>query len=242
MSSKRDRLSTKEDWDAFFEVGSSWEANRGSEQTRLFAESFCKHTDVDFDSVQSILDSSCAMGDALPVFRKHFPKAQLYACDFSKVAISRCKKRYSDVADFYVASFEDISGMYDVIFSSATLEHFTDYKEKARALLRHCRYLCILVPYNEQRFGNDLEYDQHSDHVVTFTEHSFDFLLGEGYARRIDCPKSFYVPKAWSWTLRTSIIQTLKNIICLVMGRSIMRNRKMILFEIERNEKIRDSI
>lgn len=236
MIETRDRLSTKEDWDAFFKAGGSWEDNHGSEQTCLFAEAFCKHTRIHFESVQSILDSSCALGDALPMFRKHFPKAQLYACDFSKVAIRRCKERYSDIADCYVASLEDISGMYDVIYSSATLEHFTDYKEKARVLLRHCRYLCILVPYNEQRFGKNLEYGQHNDHVVTFSEHSFDFLLDEGYARRIGCPKSIYVPKAWSWTLRTRIIQTLKNIIRLVLSRSIARNRKMILFEIERNE------
>lgn len=236
MKGIRDRLSTKEDWDAFFKAGGSWENNHGTEQTRLFAETFCKHTRIHLENGQSILDSSCALGDALPVFHKHFAKAQLYACDFSEVAISRCKDQYSDIADCFVASLEKISDMYDVVYSSATLEHFTDYKEKARALLRHCRYLCILVPYNEQRFGKNLEFVQYCDHVVTFSEHSFDFLLEEGWAKRIDCPKCIYVPKAWSWTLRTRIIQTLKNIIRFVLRQSIVRNRKMILFEIERNE------
>lgn len=241
MSKKRDRLSTKEDWEAYFEEGGPWEANHGPEQTRLFAEAFCKHASIHLENGQSLLDSSCALGDALPVFRKHFLKAQLYACDFSKVAIRRCKERHSDMAGCYVASIEEISGMYDIIYSSATLEHFADYKEKARTLLQHCKFLCILVPYNEMRFDKDLEYGQDTDHVVTFREHSFDFLLNEGCAMRIG-RKSFYVARAWSWTLKTRIIQTLLNVCRLLLGRPIVRNPKMILFEIERKQAIRNSL
>ena len=242
MSKKRDRLSTKEDWDAYFEEGGPWEANRGPEQTRLFAEAFCKHTSIHLENGQSLLDSSCALGDALPVFRKHFPKAQLYAYDFSKVAIRRCKERHSGMAGCYAASIEEISSMYDVIYSSATLEHFSDYKEKARALLQHCRYLCIFVPYNEKRFGKNLKYGQDHDHVVTFFEHSFDFLLDEGFAKRISYTKSICVPKAWSWTLITRITQTVLNVCRLLLGRPIVRNQKMILFEIERKQAIRNSL
>jgi len=233
----RERLSTEEQWNAFFEKDGQWETNRGPEQTRLFAEAFCKHTRMQLlESGQSLLDSSCALGDALPIFKRRFPKAQLFGCDFSSTAINRCKERFSDTASFFQASLEEIPGMYDVLYSSATLEHFVDYREKARALLQRCKYLCIVVPYNEQCFGKDLEYSRYSDHVATFREHSFDFLLDERLAKKIHCPKSFAVPKAWSWTRTDWITQNAMNIIRLMLKRPIVRNRKMILFEIERAE------
>ena len=168
--------------------------------------------------------------------KKHFPKAKLYGCDFSTVAIQRCKERFSNMSSFFVASIDGISDMYDVIYSSNTLEHFTDYREKARTLLQHCRYLCILVPYNEKRFGKDLEYDPYCHHVVTFREHSFDFLLDERRAKKIHCPAVFAVPKVWSWSLPRWIIQSSKNIVSSLLNRPIARNRKQILFEIERED------
>jgi SAM-dependent methyltransferase len=239
MAKKRhlqNRLSTKDQWDAFFKKDGQWEANRGREQTRLFAEAFCRHTRIDLENGWSLLDSSCALGDALPVFNKHFPNAQLYACDFSTEAIQRCKERFGNLASFFLSSIEEISSMYDVIYSSNTLEHFTDYKDKARTLLQHCRYLCILVPYNEKRFGKDLEYDPYSHHVVTFHEHSFDFLLEEARAKRICSPSIFTVPKAWSWSLRQWIVQPPKNIARRLLKRPIVQNKRQILFEVERGE------
>lgn len=241
MNKGRDRLSTEADWSSYFEEGSHWEANHGPEHTRLYAEAFCKYTRVELESGQSILDSSCALGDALPVLHNHFPKAQLHACDISEVAIRRCKEKHPGLADYYVAAIEEISSMYDVIYSSATLEHFTDYKEKSQALLQHCNILCIFVPYNQTRFGKDLESDQYNDHVVTFREQSFDFLIEEGFAKRVRFSRDISVPKACSWTLKMRIIQTLKNIIRLLVRRPIVRNQKMILFEIERNQAIRSS-
>jgi SAM-dependent methyltransferase len=186
------------------------------------------------ESGWSLLDSSCALGDALPIFNKHFPKVQLYACDFSTEAIQRCKERFADLASFFTASLEEIPDVYDVIYSSNTLEHFCDYKEKARTLLQHCRYLCILVPYDERsKCGKDLEYGPYCHHVVTFREHSFDFLLDEGLAKKIHQPKVFAVPKAWSWTLTDRVKQSLKNIFRLLLKRPLARNGKQILFEIE---------
>jgi len=231
----RERLSTEDQWNAFFEKDGQWETNQGTEQTRLFAEAFCKHTRIKtLESGQSLLDSSCALGDALPVFKNHFPKARLFGCDFSGTAINRCKAKFSGMASFFQASMEEIPGMYDVIYSSATLEHFVDYGEKVRSLLQRCKYLCIVVPYDEKRFGNDLEYCHDYDHVATFREHSFDFLLDERLAKKIHCPKVFPVPKAWSWTLTERIIQNAKNIIRLMIKKPILRDRQMILYEIER--------
>jgi SAM-dependent methyltransferase len=174
------------------------------------------------------------LGDALPVFKSHYPEVQLFGCDFSGIAINRCKERFSGLATFFKASLDEITGTYDVIYSSATLEHLVDYREKARVLLQHCRYLCIVVPYNEKRFGKDLEYCLDNDHVVTFREHSFNFLLVERLAKKINYTKPFTVPKAWSWTLTELIVQNVKNIIRFIIKQPISNDRKMILYEIER--------
>ncbi|MHC4640653.1 MAG: methyltransferase domain-containing protein [Planctomycetota bacterium] len=234
---KHKRLATKDEWDVYFAEGGGWEVNKGREQTRLFAEAFCMHTRIRMKPGYAMLDSSCALGDALPVFNKRFPGIRLYGCDFSTEAIRRAESRFSGEASFSVASVDEITETYDVIYSSATLEHFQDYKEKARSLLQHCRYLCILVPYNEQRHGKDLEYDPDAHHVVTFREDSFNFLLDEGLAEAIYSPKIFRVPKAWSWSLRNRIVQPLKNIVRPLLNRPIRRDNKMILFEIKRTDQ-----
>jgi hypothetical protein len=231
----RERLSTVEQWDSFFQKDGQWELRGGIEQTRLFAEAFCRHTRIkSLENGQSLLDSSCALGDALPVFRRRFPKARLVGCDFSGIAVDRCEERFPDVASFFKWSLEEIHGMYDVIYSSNTLEHFVDYRTKARSLLKHCRYLCIFVPYNEQRFGRDLEYNPDYDHVATFRKDSFDFLLDDGQAKKIHYPKIFPVPKAWSWPRSKWIKQNAKNILRLMLNKPIARNNRLILFEIER--------
>jgi len=234
MMKKRERYSTEDQWNAAFKKGGQWETANGRRQTRLFAEAFCSHTRVDLVPGQSLLDCGCALGDAFPVFASRFPDTRLHGSDLSSTAIHRCKERFFNLASFSVGSMEEVSGMYDMIYSSNTLEHFTDYKEKARNLLQHCRYLCILVPYNETRFGKDLEFEPHSEHVVTFREDSFNFLLEEGRAKQIHRPRVFAVPKAWSWSLSGWIIQPLKNILRPLFQRPIVRNQKQILYEFER--------
>ena len=237
MNKLRDvtRIESQEHWSNYFQLG--WEKNNGRNQTRLFAEAFAKHTRIDRLSCKSLLDSSCALGDAFPVLHNIFPNATLFGSDFSEVAINRCKAEYGNLGSFSVKSIENIEGYFDVIFSSATLEHFTDYQQKSRILLSHCKYLCILVPYNEQRLGRDLSFKPENDHVVTFRQNSFDYLVKEGVAEVVT-NIIFRVPGAWSWTLKDYILQPIKNIIRLLLGRPLVWERKMILFEIKSSTSI----
>lgn len=234
MMNKRERYSNQDQWNTAFKKGGQWETDHGRRQTRLFAEAFCKQTRIDLESGQSLLDCGCALGDAFPVFARRFPNARLHGCDLSSVAIQRCNERFSDLASFSVTSMEEISGVFDVIYSSNTFEHFTDYEDKARILLQHCRYLCILVPYNEQLFGKDLEYDPYGPHVVTFRADAFDFLLEEGLCKTDSsslcscCPQSVVVVP-----IRLDC-STVKNIVRPLLQRPIVRNRKQILYELER--------
>ena len=220
-------------WNAYFGEGGGWESNRGRLQTRLFAEAFCAHSRLDHEAPYTILDASCALGDAMPVLRRFFPNATLFGSDFSDVAIRRCRELFGELAEFSVRSMEQINGIYDVIYSSNTLEHFINCEEQSRKLLSHCRYLAVLVPYNEQRGGKDLErFPPDQDHVRTFREHALSFLLDEGLAGRVYPPQVFRVPGAWAWTPRQRLVQTAKNIARFALGRPLAREKWSILFEV----------
>jgi hypothetical protein len=230
----RQPLLSVEWWNAYFVDGGGWESNRGRLQTRAFAEAFCTRSRLDRQAPYTILDASCALGDALPVLRESFPNATLFGNDFSDVAIGRCRERFGELAEFSVRSMDDIDGVYDVIYSSATLEHFIDCEQLARDLLSHCRHLAVLVPYNEQRNGQDLEcFPPDADHVRTFREHSLDFLRDEGLASHVDASDPFRVPGAWSWTPRQWAKQMAKNVARWMLGRPLAHEKKMILFEID---------
>ena len=97
---ERKRLATKHEWDVYFAEGGGWEVNNGREQTRLFAKAFCAHTQLRMKPGYTLLDSSCGLGDALPVLSKRFPGIRLYGCDFSTEAIRRAESRFSGVASF----------------------------------------------------------------------------------------------------------------------------------------------
>jgi hypothetical protein len=220
-------------WNAYFTKGGGWESNRGRLQTRLFAEAFCARSCLDRDAPYTILDASCALGDAMPVLRRFFPNATLFGSDFSDVAIRRCREQFDELAEFSVRPMDQLDGMYDVIYSSNTLEHFLDWEERARTLLSHCRHLAVLVPYNEQRAGKDLEcFPPDQDHVRTFREHAFDFLLDEGLADRVHPPQVFRVPGAWAWTPKQRLVQTAKNVARFALGRPLAREKWTVLFEV----------
>lgn len=162
--------------DLNFQLGGSFDLNDGRRQTRLFAEAFHKHVRVPLKANFSLLDAGCALGDALPVWHRHYPRARLYGCDFSKTAIQRCQEAYGSIAKFYRASLDDISKDYDVIYCSNVLEHFSDFLNIADTLHRRCKVLYILVPYMELRNGQRLSPESDYYHKATFDLFSFDAL------------------------------------------------------------------
>jgi len=184
--------------DNHFQPGGLFDLNNGSQQTRLFAEAFHRHVKVPLAADFSLLDAGCALGDALPVWRKYYPHARLHGCDFSAVAIRRCQEVYGDVASFFRASFKDISAYYDVIYCSNVLEHFSDYLRIAEILLHHCSILYVLVPYMELRNGKPLSPESGYYHKTTFHPSSFDALNLSG--DRIISMRVIRVSGAWSPT------------------------------------------
>jgi len=153
-----------------------WERRMGRKQTLQFARFFHRHVRIPFGPEFTLLDVGCALGDAMPVWKKRYPRANLSGCDISKTAIARATERYGSIATFFQASFEEISGNYDVCICSNVLEHFEQHVDIARHLLSHCRILYVMTPYAEMNHGKHLTPRPGEIHVATFLEDSFDAL------------------------------------------------------------------
>jgi SAM-dependent methyltransferase len=167
---------SKSNWDAYFQ--DEWERRDGRLQTRLFARYFLETVRLP-RSARTFIDVGCAMGDGLPEIHRHYKNLRLHGCDISKRAIEQARQDYGHIAAFHQWGFEDIKGDFDIIYCSNTLEHFTQYIDIARALLSHCRWLYILVPFRETVEGRD------QWHVASFDKGSFDSLLMEGRVRSV---------------------------------------------------------
>ena len=161
-------------WESY--MSSDWDANSGRQQTRLFAKYFLDTVTLPADAT-TLLDISCAKGDALPEFHTSYPKLQLFGTDISEIAISEAKKAYGEIAEFTVAGFEDLNRHYDIIFCSNTFEHFENNVEIAEQVLKHCDWLYILVPYKETRDGKRLTPTPGEQHVCSFDKSSFNALI-----------------------------------------------------------------
>ncbi|MCE5324022.1 class I SAM-dependent methyltransferase [bacterium] len=201
---------SKENWDAYFQ--GEWERRNGRLQTRLFARYFLETVRLP-KSAHTLIDVGCAMGDGLPEIAHHYKHLQLHGCDISPRAIKQARQDYGHIAAFHQWGFEDIEGDFDIIYCSNTLEHFTQYLDIARALLDHCQWLYILVPFRE-RVGDRALTPQHDQwHVASFGEGSFDALVTECRAQGIrtwlhSCPGAWSTHEGIQLRWRRAIWQT----------------------------------
>jgi len=198
MADKSVDINAASTWNEYFAENGEWEKNCGNDQTRIFAEFFCKHTAIPKQDIVSILDFGCALGDSMPVIHNAFPNTKLYGTDVSTEAIARCMNKYGHLATFFLPDALEQPKSYDIIFASNVLEHFTDFAEHARSLLLKAGYLSIMVPYLETKDGLPLNENSGGHHVRTFDRHSFDFLTDGGHATMIN-QQIFACPGAWAW-------------------------------------------
>jgi SAM-dependent methyltransferase len=215
--------------DANYEHGGSFDLNNGRMQTRLFAEAFHRHINVNMKADFTVLDVGCGLGDALPVWRKYYPNSKLFGCDFSGTAIRRCNETYGNIATFFRARFEDIAETYDVIYCSNVLEHFECYLQIAELLHRRCQKLYILVPYMELRNGMPICSESDYYHKATFSLSSFDAMKS---SKRSVSGRVIRAPGAWSPT----IIGEIKWFLRRVVARRPGFPPRQALFELNWNE------
>jgi hypothetical protein len=171
---------------------------------------------------------SCAKGDAIPEIHARYPELKLFGADISEVAIAEARNSFGNIAEFYVGGFDDLQQRYDVILCSNTLEHFENYVEVAEGLLKHCRWLYIMVPFMELRNGQRLRPEPGEQHVATFDERSFDALVARGAAQRIES-WVLYTPGAWG----IGKVPRWRKLLARVRGKQPRQDLRQIIFQVE---------
>ena len=225
-------FNSKEQWNDRFLSKGPWDKKNGRTQTRVFAEFFNRKVTIPL-KLFSLLDVGCALGDALPVFKNKYPDAQLSGCDFSSVAIERCKEEFGSVASFFASSIEQINGKWDIIYCSNTIEHFENPQEIAGILLKKCTILYIMVPFEQMNRGLFLTKGvvNYDGHLCSFFTNSFDELIAKGSALKInyftgDCPP------AWGLTFFKKTLHVLGTIRPGRKFSNMFRFPKQIIYEI----------
>ena len=201
---------TRNHSESAFQEGGVWDQNQGANQTRLFAECFHKHSRIPFTAEFSVLDIGCALGDALPVWKMHYPQARLFGCDVAESAISRAKDRYGAIAKFFLAGFEDLQGRWDVIYCSNVMEHFEQHVAIATALLAHCNVLYVMTPYLELRDGRSIVPEPGDFHVATFDKKPFNSL--EANHGAAISTKVVSCPGAWGNGIRSEFVSRVRSL------------------------------
>lgn len=220
-------------WENYFAVDGGWERNGGRDQSRLFAEAFTQRLKLERGTSFSLLDVGCALGEAIKHFSQEFPKASLYGIDFTRTAIERCRQELGNIAVFEVRDMLELERNYDLIYISNVLEHFADFADRARKLMRHCRRLCVLVPYLElKNYETPLVPDPKEHHQHTFDDQSFDFLVKEGLASEIH-RYVFSCYPAWGWSSRTRLEQSVKNVLRGVVGKRKVTEPLQVFYDIQ---------
>lgn len=162
----------------------------------------------------TICDFGCGAGDSFPVYRKQWPKSKLIGIDFSEAAINLCSKKFPDIAHFICGDVNSIPQV-DIIICSNVLEHLDNDEEIIEKLLKKCKNLYVVVPYNEKPLSKE--------HIRVYDEKSFS---------RFNPQKiEIFLSKGWSYfgtTLYWNIY--IKNVARFFLRRNICRQRKQIIF------------
>ena len=142
-----DNKNTKAYWDARFGSG-DWNEEGGSEQTRQYAGALVLQWRIPANFSGTVLDFGCALGEAIPVYKRALPAAKFIGLDHSEDAIAKCEAAYGDLAEFIQGDHDAVPEV-DVIVASHILEHITDDVAIVKALRSRCRDLYVVVPYRE---------------------------------------------------------------------------------------------
>ncbi|MBU9548144.1 glycosyltransferase [Burkholderia multivorans] len=166
-------INSKEYWDMRFRT--DWESNSGREQSRYFARLAVDHFPdwlIQIARAKQLTwcDWGCAEGDGTDVLAELLGGDRLCGIDFSAPAIEQAQRAYPHIT-FHVEDWlaqNEPRCLYDIVFSSNTLEHFHDPGATLRrVLLRARECVVLLLPYRE--------FDRHPEHHHTFLSSNIKF-------------------------------------------------------------------
>ncbi|ARP96980.1 class I SAM-dependent methyltransferase [Bordetella genomosp. 13] len=172
-------VNSQEYWNGRFDA--DWETNHGKEQSRFFSR-------VAYDNLPpwliqrigqagwTLCDWGCAQGDGTDVLASYFGPEKVTGVDFAASAIEKARHTYTGIRfetqDWLTATTVD--EMFDIVFSSNTLEHFARPYEILPRLLERARNCVILaLPYQEL--------DRIEEHFFSFLPENIPYLPVPGW-------------------------------------------------------------
>ena len=224
-------VNTKAYWDQRFASG-SWERNQGRRQTADFARGQIPFLRIPADFTGTLLDFGCGLGDAVPLYRHHYPFARLIGMDLSASAVELCREKYGHMAAFLQGD-HTTAPRADIIISSNVFEHLSDDLEVARVLLTACSSLKIIVPYKE--YPPTYQPPPGSEHInIHYDEHSFD-QLGP-------CETDVFPCRGWSeYGFKLWYHVHFWNVLRRLLGRPLRPRKMQILFHLGRPTRVAES-
>lgn len=188
--SKTEQINSDSYWDARF--SEDWEAFDGPAQSKFFARIAVEHFPTWFRSALyrhslSVADWGCAQGDGTRVLNDYVTNGCLTGIDFSSVAINDAVQRHPNIRFIHsnwlegVASDEEV---YDVVFSSNTLEHFTKpFDVLIRLCDRATKAIVLALPYREVDRLDEHFFSFYPDNIPSVLPGEFRLV----WSKVIDC-------------------------------------------------------
>ncbi|MGL6242086.1 glycosyltransferase [Pseudomonas sp.] len=148
-------VNSKAYWDNRF--SSDWEENFGREQSIFFSDVAANNipswlTSLISEQNLTMCDWGCAQGDGTQNLAKRLNLPNLVGVDFSSEAIAKASAAYPECRflcdDFFT---ESSSAVWDILFSSNTLEHFVSPWEVLKHISHKAeKFIVLLLPFREQ--------------------------------------------------------------------------------------------
>jgi GT2 family glycosyltransferase/glycosyltransferase involved in cell wall biosynthesis len=171
-----------------------WAVFDGPKQSRFFSNIAAKNLPrwfIDLMRRQSLTlaDWGCAQGDGTDVWASYVDAKQIVGVDFSSVAVEQAALRYPAIRfvneDWLLNSIEQCE-MFDVVFSSNTLEHFHNPYDVLNVIsCRAKKSVVLALPYREV--------DRIEEHFFSFLPENIPLRLENGFilisSQVVDCRK-----------------------------------------------------
>jgi len=147
-------INTQEYWDKVYEYEISQNhVRKDTEQLNLITKEF---------NGGNLLDVGCGTGELTRTFRKEFPNAEIWGCDFSNKAIDYCRQHNKTI---YYANHPLLNKDYEKkYFDMITIMHVLEHLEKpeelikrAKELLKDDGTLIIALPLNDNPWREHLK-------------------------------------------------------------------------------------
>jgi hypothetical protein len=177
-------------WNDRFEE--DWEACEGPAQSRFFTQITIEHlpgwiiNEIKRKSL-TLVDWGCGQGDGTDAWSSCLDPKQLTGVDFASTAIEQATQRYPHIRfvnDDWLKDTNDQNGVFDVVFSSNTLEHFCEpYKVLETLCSRAGKAIVLALPYREL--------ERIDEHLYSFLPENIPLLLNDKFnlisSQVVDC-------------------------------------------------------